>query len=189
VVLYWQTRLVKFVLSVDDKGRKAIFLSTRTALSAEAIVVAYGWRFKIEVGFRALVERMFAFCYRFWMKAMEKRKRGDGDQYLHRAGEHYRAQVARKLEAYERFVNMAAIGLGLLQMLSLRYADQVWDRLPLWFRTLRKEAGPSEHIVRATLQAEVDRIFASNDPASLLAKILATRSRAPLPPHPLKWAA
>jgi DDE superfamily endonuclease len=189
VVLYWQTRLVKFVLSVDDKGRKAIFLSTRTALSAEAIVVAYGWRFKIEVGFKALVERMFAFCYRFWMKAMEKRKRGDGDQYLHRAGEHYRAQVARKLEAYERFVNMAAIGLGLLQMLSLRYAEQVWDRLPLWFRTLRKEVGPSEHIVRATLQAEVDRIFASNDPGSLLAKILATRSKAPLSPHPLKWAA
>jgi hypothetical protein len=189
VVLYWQTRLVKFVLSVDDKGRKAIFLSTRTKLSAEAIVVAYGWRFKIEVSFRALVERMFAFCYRFWMKAMGKRRRGDGDQYLHRAGKHYRAQVARKLEAYERFVNMAAIGLGLLQMLSMRYADQVWDRLPLWFRTLRKEAGPSEHIVRVTLLAEVDRIFASNDPGSLLAKILATRSRVPLPPHPLKVAA
>jgi hypothetical protein len=189
VVLYWQTRLVKFVLSIDDKGRRAIFLSTRTALSAEAIVVAYGWRFKIEVSFRALVERVFAFCYRFWMKAMEKRKRRDGDQYLHRAGEHYRAQVARKLEAYERFVNIAAIGLGLLQMLSLQYADQVWDRLPLWFRTLRKEASPSEHMVRATLHAEVDRILASNDPCSLLAKILATRSRASLPPHPLKMAA
>jgi DDE superfamily endonuclease len=188
-VLYWQTRLVKFVLSVDDKGRKAIFLSTRTSLSAEAIVVAYGWRFKIEVSFKALVERMFAFCYRFWMKEMEKRKRGDGDQYLHRAAEHYRDQVARKLEAYERFVNIAAIGLGLLQMLSLRYAQQVWDRLPLWFRTLRKEAGPSEHIVRATLQAEVARISASNDPGSLLAKILTTRSKAPLSPHPLKWAA
>jgi hypothetical protein len=189
VVLYWQTRLVKFVLSVDDKGRKAIFLSTRTGLSAEAIVVAYGWRFKIEVGFKALVERMFAFCYRFWMKAMEKRKRGDGDQYLHRAGEPYREQVARKVEAYERFVNIAAIGLGLLQMLSLRYAERVWDGLPLWFRTLRKEAGPSENVVRATLQAEVHRISASNDPGSLLAKILATRSKAPLPSHPLKWAA
>jgi hypothetical protein len=189
VVLYWQTRLVKFVLSVDDKGRKALFLSTRTTLSAEAIVVAYGWRFKIEVGFKALVERMFAFCYRFWMKAMDKRKRGEGDQYLHRAGEHYREQVARKVEAYERFVNIAAIGLGLLQMLSLRYAQKVWDTLPLWFRTLRKEAGPSENVVRATLQAEVHRISASNDQGSLLAKILATRSQAPLPSHPLKWAA
>lgn len=189
VVLYWQTRLVKFVLSVDDKGRKAIFLSTRTTLSAEAIVVAYGWRFKIEVSFKALVERMFALCYRFWMKAMDKRKRGDGDQFLHRAGKHYRQKVARKLEAYERFVNIAAIGLGLLQMLSLRYAEQVWAGLPLWFRTLRKEAGPSENIVRATLQAEVGRISASNEQGSLLAKILAARSKAPLSPHPLKWAA
>jgi hypothetical protein len=84
---------------------------------------------------------------------------------------------------------MAAIGLGLLQMLSLRYADQIFDRLPLWFRTLRKEAGPSEHLVRATLQSEVDAILASNDPGSLLAKILATRSKATLPPHPLKIAA
>ncbi len=136
-----------------------------------------------------MVERMFAFCYRFWMKAMDKRKRGTGDQYLHRAGELYREQVARKLEAYERFVNIAAIGLGLLQMLSLRYAEQVWAGLPLWFLTLRKEAGPSENIVRATLQAEVDRISASNEQGSLLAKILATRSKAPPSPHPLKWAA
>jgi hypothetical protein len=65
----------------------------------------------------------------------------------------------------------------------------VWERLPLWFRTLRKEAGPSEHLVRATLQAKMDRILASNDQGSLLVKILATRSRASLPPHPLKMAA
>ena len=57
---------------------------------------------------------------------------------------------------------MAAIGLGLLQMLSLQYAEQIWAQLPLWFRTLRKEAGPSEHVVRATLQAEMDRIFGSS---------------------------
>jgi hypothetical protein len=189
VVLYWQTRLLKFVLTVDDKGRKAIFLSTRTTLSAESIVAAYGWRFKIEVSFKALVERMFAFCYRFWMKAMNKRKRGAGDQFLHRAGERYRQRVTRKLEAYERFVNIAAIGLGLLQMLSMCYAERVWAGLPLWFRTLRKEVGPSENIVRATLQAEVDRISGSNEHGSLLAKILVTRAKAPLPPHPLKWAA
>jgi hypothetical protein len=188
-VVYWQRTLVKLVLAMDGKGRKAIFLSTNTQLSAEAIVVAYGWRFKIEVSFRALVERLVAFCYRFWMKGMEKRKRGAGTQYLHRAGEEYRANVARKVEAYERFVNLAAIGLGLLQLLALQHAEAVWARLPLWFRTLRKEAGPSEHIVRVTLQAEMASIFASNEPGSLLAKILATRAKADLPPHPLKVAA
>jgi len=189
VVLYWQTMLVKFVLAIDAKGRKAIFLSTNRELSAVTIAEAYGWRFKIEVSFRALVERVFAFCYRFWMKAMDKRRREAGDQHLHRAGKHYRMQVARKVEAYERFVNMAALSLGLLQMLSLQHAEKIWARLPLWFRTLRKEVGPSEHLVRATLQAEVARISGSSDQGSLLAKILATRSKENLPPHPLKLAA
>jgi DDE superfamily endonuclease len=189
VVLYWQKSLVKFVLSVDAKGRKAIFLSTNLALGCEAIVEAYGWRFKIETSFRALVERVFAFSYRFWLKAMAKRKRGDGDQFLHRAGERYRTKVMRKVEAYERFVNMAAISLGLLQMLSLQYAEQVWARLPLWFRTLRKEAGPSEHVVKAVLLAEMDRILGSSGQGTLLEKILATRTKLKLPPHPLKLAA
>jgi hypothetical protein len=189
VVLYWQTMPIKFVLTVDSKGRKGIFLSTNLELSGEAIVEAYSWRFKIEVSFRALVERTFAFCYRFWMKDMEKRKRGAGDQYLHRASERYRKQVRRKIEAYERFANIAAIGLGMLQMLSLQYAEEVWANLPLWFRTLRKEKGPSEHIVRTTLQSEVTRISSTNNHASLLAKTLDTRSKALLPSHPLRIAA
>ena len=50
---------------------------------------AYGWRSKIEVSFRALVERVFAFCYRFWMKAMARSKRGYGDQSPHRTGKRY----------------------------------------------------------------------------------------------------
>lgn len=187
-VLYWQTLLVKFVLSIDSKGRKGIFLSTNLELRAEDIVEAYGWRFKIEVSFRALVERVFAFCYRFWMKELDKRERGAGNQYLHHVGEELRAQVWRKVEAYERFVNLAAIGLGLLQMLSLRHAEQIWARLPLWFRTLRREAGPSEHVVRAVLLAEAQRIIGSSGEGSLLAKILSTRSKLPLPSHPLKLA-
>jgi hypothetical protein len=35
----------------------------------------------------------------------------------------------------------------------------------------------------------MDRIFGSNEQGSLLEKILATRARAALPPHPLKLAA
>ena len=40
VVLYWQTHRVKFIVSIDEKGRKLIFLSTRTSLSAESIVAS-----------------------------------------------------------------------------------------------------------------------------------------------------
>ena len=184
--LYWQGILVKFVLVVDAKGKKAIFLSTNRALEAKTIVTAYGWRFKIEADFKAFIEVLFGFCYRFWMKAMPKRKRGEGNQYTHRAQPAYRAQVSRKVEAFERFVNIAAVTLGILQLLSLACAERIWTSLPVWFRTLRKEAGPSENVVRATLQAEIARIFRDSAPATLLAKILATRKRANLPSHPFR---
>lgn len=190
VELYWQGILVKFVLSLSLAGRKAIFLSTDRSLSAETITAAYGWRFKIEVGFRALIECVFGFCYRFWMKAMPERKKGDGNQYLHRATPVYRAQVARKVEAYERFVNLAGIALGILQLVSLTCTRTIWAQLPLWFRTLRKDAGPSENVVRATLQAEVAAISTTSAPTSLLGKILAALSRgSPPSQHPLQLVA
>jgi len=83
---------------------------------------------------------------------MAKRQRGSGDQYLHRADADYRQQVYRKIEAYERFVNISAIGLGILQILAISHAKQVWAHFPLWLRTLPKHQCPSENVVRLTLQ-------------------------------------
>ena len=188
VCLYWQKHLVKFVLTVSDTGVKAIFLSTDLSLSAVEVVEAYGLRFKIEVGFRALVQTLFGFAYRFWLKGMAKTKRNQGTTYLHRAGEAYRARVARKVEAFERFVNLTALAQGLLQMLALEAATQVTGRLPLWFRTVREESGPSEHLVRTTLLVEASRIIARNEPTALLNQILAKRARAPQESHPLRLA-
>lgn len=190
VELYWQGLLVKFVLTINSEGKRAIFLSTDRSLSPETITGAYGWRFKIEVGFRALIEVVFGFCYRFWMKAMPKLKRGDGTQHLHRATPEYRAQVKRKVEAYERFVNLAGITLGILQLVALTCTETIWAQLPLWFRTLRKEAGPSEDIVRATLQAEMASISNTSAPTTLLGKILATLDRSTMPSgHPMQLVA
>jgi hypothetical protein len=122
------------------------------------------------VGFKSLVQVLFGFCYRFWMKAMPKRKRTAKSLYLHRATETYRRSVRRKLEAYEKFVNIAAIDLGILQLVSLRYAQHIHGRL------------------RSALQAEAPRIFATSGLISLLAKILRDRARADFPAHPLRLA-
>lgn len=177
VTLYWQRRLVKFVLTISTKGTCAIFLCTDLTLTAEQIVEAYGLRFKIEVGFRALAQNLFGFAYRFWMKQMEKTVWKQGSVYLHRAGKTYRARVARKVEAFERFVNLSAMAQGVLQTLALEAAGQVAQQLPVWFRTVRSKVGPSEHLVRATLLGEVGRILGGNGGRALLTRILATRSR------------
>jgi hypothetical protein len=51
---------------VSKQGHRAIFVSAHLELSAATIVNTYSLRFKIEVGFKSLVQVLFGFCYRFW---------------------------------------------------------------------------------------------------------------------------
>lgn len=188
--LWWQGLWVRFVLSIYPDGNQCILISTRTDLSPDVILYAYGLRFKIEVSFKALVQVLCGFCYHFWMMAMPKLERGAGNQYLHRAGDWYRKQVYRKLEAYERFVNLSAIGLGILQILAISYAQQVWRLFPLWMRTLPKHGCPTENVVRLTLQHELHRISLETTQGLMLSKILERKRRADsTADHPMRLMA
>jgi hypothetical protein len=106
------------------------------------------------------------------------------------SGLEVRSKVARKLEAYKRFVNISAIALGILQVLAMRRPESVWHRFPLWLRTLPKHGYPSENVVRLTLQHEVHRISLTSSPGLLLTNILEHRKRAaPGAAHPMRIAA
>ena len=184
--LLWQGFFVRFVLSVAESGRRAIFLCTDRTMSAEHIVATYSTRFTIESGFKALVHRVFAFCYRFWMRSMKKLAHGSGNQYLHRAGDRYRRAVLRKVEAYERHVNLAAIAMGMLELLSLTVSPQLWNLGGLYFRTSPVSSRPTVHGVRLCLQGEVIRVFRKNERFPLLAKILSERDRGAPSDHPYR---
>ena len=186
----WHGLLVRFVLSIYTDGAQRILVCTNRDLSPEAILYAYGLRFKIEVSFKAFVETLCGFCYHFWLKAMPKIHLGSGNQFLHRAGAEYRRRVARKIEAYERFVNISAIALGILQLLALRRPEHIWQHFPLWLRTLPKHGYPSENVVRLTLQHELHRISLTSTPGLVLTKILDKKKRAPdSAAHPMRIAA
>jgi len=187
--LMWNGFYVRFVLTIFPDGGKSILICTNRELDAEEIIYAYSLRQKIEVSFKSLVHVLYGFCYHFWMKAMPKLKRRSGDQYLHRAGEEFREQVFRKIEAYERFVNISAIALGTLQLLAIQFHDFIWERFPVWLRTLPKHSCPSEHVVRLTLQHELHRIFLESNDSVLLVKVLSEKKPSPYPAHPLKIAA
>jgi hypothetical protein len=58
----------------------------------------------------------------------------------------FRQQVARKVEAFECFVNLNAIALGILQILSLELADSIWQGFPRWFRTLPQHGYSTEQV-------------------------------------------
>ena len=74
---HWDSpeNLVRFVLVLWSNGKQIILLSTDLILSGPEIIMAYSWRFKIEVTFRTLIEILSGFSYRFWMKSMVRSSR------------------------------------------------------------------------------------------------------------------
>jgi hypothetical protein len=175
--LHWDNanELVLFVLSQLPNGKQLILLSSDITLTGQQVIEAYSWRFKIEVTFRTLVHLLGGFCYRFWLKAMPKASRWPKNLKLATHSENFHAQVDVKVEAFERFVNLNAIAIGLLQVLALEMPQQVWHHFPMWFRTLPKHGYPSEQIVRLSIQYQRDTILSKSSPCLLLNKLLAAK--------------
>ena len=189
VDLLWQGLPVRFVLTIFPDGTRSILLCSHRNLSPIEIIGAYCLRFKIEVSFKALVHLLGGFAYHFWLMEMPKVSWTSGNQYLHRATARYREMVWRKVEAYERFVNLAGIALGILQLLAIEYPRYVWHRFPVWFRTLPEHGCPSEQVVRLTLQWELVNQLSKSSDSALIQEFLSKRNTEERPAHPYKMAA
>ena len=178
---YWDSpdELVLFVLTQLPNGKQIILLSSDTTLTGMQVIEAYGWRFKIEVSFRSLVQLLGGFDYRFWLRSMTRASSWPKNLVLADFDADFQAKVAIKVEAFERFVNLNAIALGLLQVLALELPNLVWAHFPQWFRTLPKHGLPSEQIVRMALQHLQPMVLAKRRPTLLLAKLLAVKLKPP----------
>ena len=178
---YWDSpeALVLFVLAQLPNGKQIILLSSDRTLTGAQVIEAYGWRFKIELSFRTLVNLLGGFDYRFWLKSMDKISRWPKNLVLADFDDDFQAQVAGKVETFERFVNLNAIALGLLQVLALELPNTVWTHFPRWFRTLPKHGLPSEQIVRMALQHLQPTVLSKRKPSLLLAKLLAAKAKTP----------
>ena len=172
--LLWRPvgRLVRFVI-VHHPVRGTIFLlSTDVSMAALEILELYGYRFKIELGFRQAVHVLGTYAYHFWMLTMKPLRRGDGDQYLHRTSEQYRSAVRRKLRAYHVHVQLGCIAQGLLQHLAINYTSEVWRCFRSWLRTMNPDMPPSELIVANALRESLPIFIAVPALAPDLTKIM-----------------
>ncbi len=107
--LLWRpaARLVRFVLVEHPTRGRLILMSTDLALDVSDIIGLYGWRFKIELGFKQAAHVIGSYNYHFWMMDMKALKRRNGNQYMHRESKAYRDAIKRKLHAYHVFMFMA----------------------------------------------------------------------------------
>jgi DDE superfamily endonuclease len=182
--LMWRpvARLVRFVI-VNHPQRGTIFLlSTDLTLEPLQILQLYGYRFKIELGFRQAVHVIGSYAYHFWMSDMKPLRRGSGDQHLHRASDDYRHNVRRKLRAYHIHVQLGCIAQGLLQHLALNHTELVWHCFRSWLRTMNPAMPPSELIVASALRSNVPGFFAVCTILPQLKKIAHAYQRPDPPP-------
>jgi len=135
--LLWRPlgRLARFVLVDHPTRGRLILLSTDLTPDPLAILQLYGWRFKIEVSFKHPIHTVGTYAYHFWVKARTPLRRGDGHQHLHHQSDRYRAQVRRKVAAYERHIQIGLLVQGLLQYLAVFHHRAVWCFFGSWLRT------------------------------------------------------
>jgi hypothetical protein len=167
---------VLFVLTQLPNGKQLMLLSSDTKLTGAQVIQAYGKRFKIELCFRTLVHLLGGFAYQFWLKLLPDTPQFPSNLRLVDFTPSEQRHIQQKVEAFERFVNLNAMALGVLQILALECPQAIWQDFPRWFRTHPEHGYPSEQIVRLTLQHQLPKIFATSRPTLLLSKLLAARS-------------
>lgn len=172
--LLWRPlgHLVRFVAVEHPGCGKRILLCTDVTRSMVEIIRMYSWRFKIEIAFKQAIHVLGAYAYHFWMKAMKAIRRGDGNQYLHRTPDAYRAQVRRKIQAYELHVQIGLIAQGLLHCLAATNAGAVWAAFRGWLKTIRPGLAPSELVVAQALRDSLPEFLERSAKKSILAKFI-----------------
>lgn len=180
IELLWRPlgETVKFVLVKHPERGNGIVMSTDLTIDPIDMIFGYSLRFKIEVLFKQAVHQIGTFMYRFWLKAMKPRGRGNssGDHLIHFAPSDFKEKVASKIESYHLFIQLGLIAQGLMQYLSLHHHQQVWKSFGSWLRTIRDETLPSEKVVSMALRNTYYQFLRGDQCSSIFKKFLRKRT-------------
>ena len=104
-------------------------------LSPEAIIRAYGLRFKIETGFDDLKNDLGCFDYHFWSKSLPKKKKWKD---VEMPTELWAIKnISKTKQAIEMHVASCCIVYGILTVIGFNHKSEIWEGFYGWLRTIR----------------------------------------------------
>jgi hypothetical protein len=164
---------LRFVL-VKDGNNRYILLCSNLSWLPEEIILAYSYRFKIEISFKRLKHLLGSFCYHYWTSAMPRLGKKAPVNLDDVSEESKQRRIAKTANAIEGFVNFGCIALGCLQILALNYSQSVWSEYTGWLRTKRSDV-PSEETVRSVIRKKFYHNFSDFSNSAIYQIIMAKK--------------
>jgi DDE superfamily endonuclease len=162
--------LIRFVFAVTSRG-PIVLMCSDLHQDPVAALELYCVRTWIEVMFSHLKHLIGAFQFRFWSKKMPRHSRRPNPNHtLTAPAAQHLATVHRCWEAYERFVMLAAIALGLLQLIALKFSSTIWQQHVDFLRT-RSRSLPSERTVKQVIAPQLVRDFLNPAASGIMREI------------------
>jgi hypothetical protein len=162
--------MIRFILAKTSHGPIVLMCSDLNQEPVKALEL-FCSRIRIEVMFDVLKNLIQAFHFRFWSKKMplnSRRPKRNKDLRIP-ASEGLR-HVKNCWKAYEFFVLMASIAQGTLQLISLKYKNEVWKKSFAFIRTKSREL-PSEKTVKQLIAPLIVCNFINLAPNGIMQKI------------------
>ncbi len=161
---------IRFVFAKTSHG-PIVLMCSNLHQDPIAAIELYCLRTRIETMFQMLKQLLHIFHCHFWSKKMPKHSRKPKSNKTLQAP---KTEDIKTVEACwlaaERFVNLGAIALGLLQLIALLFTNQIWNRFDGFLRTRSREI-PSERTTKMVMANLVTRDFLNLAPTATMREI------------------
>lgn len=158
---------ISFVFALTSHGPIVLMCSNLNQDPIAAIEL-YCLRNRIEVMFDVLKHLLHAFNCHFWSKSLPKQTRKPRkNKDIVYPDDKAIQKIQSCWNAIEGFVNIAAISLGVLQLVSLKFSDEIWNRFEGYLRT-RSRAIPSERTVKNVMSSLLTRNILKVAPTGII---------------------